>query len=758
VSTVERASAFRAPHYAPPPRRSVLVRWIPDDLPRAHLVGTIVTAAVVALCPLPFGSADNVWPLVWIIPLAAALPLFELRRVRRAHLWIVLPAIGLALATVLGVWMQTSPNASAVGPHPVWASASRLLGRPLDGAVSVDPAQSWNALARPLLLTLAFLCGFGACLDRAGARILFRAAAYAGLAYAIYGLVAHLVDPGSLLGVEKLAYVEDLTGTFVNRNTAATFFGSAMILWWARVVSELDARVPRSSAGARDWAAAILDSPPRALVLSGLGWFLVFAALMLTRSRAGVLLSLGALVATALLLLRHRLSARKGALVVVAGSLLLGAVVLELFAGAVAGRIGAQGLVDQGRLTAFASSLAIIGDFPLLGTGLGSFSDVFQAYRSGDMPTAGTWDRAHNTPLEIGVELGAPLAMAVVLLWIAGLWRLLDGSLRRRRDFVFPVSALGTGLLGSLHALVDFSPQIPGFAVMWLALLGGGIAQSVPSESDGKSAPDQTRDAAASLSSPGGAARPSRMALRATFAAVALGAAAFALQRLPAEIAADPVVSLASRIVNGLDFDPDALERYEPHIRRAEADESCGPLRAAVAAIRTYRVQQAASANDAARALENVRAGLQPPAEACLRAAGRALLVHVVHARGVSPGPGRNRFPAAPDVVQAGAERGSPDADALPDRDGGAPRREPGAARLYPRGIRASGTGRHPNGRRAHRGRRRAAPGDPGAAARPGRARPAGRHRAATRRGQRRGDDSGRSRPALKACQIRPGL
>ncbi len=173
------------------------------------------------------------------------------------------------------------------------------------------------------------------------------------------------------------------------------------------------------------------------------------------------------------------------------------------------------------------------------------------------------------------------------------------------------MSALGIGLLGSLHALVDFSPQIPGFAVMWLALLGGGIAQSIPSESGGKSAPGRTRDAAASLSSPGGAARPSRMALRATFAAVALGAAAFALQRLPAEIAADPVVSLASRIVNGLDFDPEALERYEPHIRRAEADESCGPLRAAVAAIRTYRVQQAASANDAARALENVRAGLR---------------------------------------------------------------------------------------------------------------------------------------------------
>jgi O-antigen ligase len=587
--------------------RSTLASWIPDDLPRSHLVATCVTAAVVALCPLPFGSVDAYWTLVWTIPLALALPAFSLRRLRAGHLPVVLSALGLALAAAAAVWLQTKPGLSWVEPNPLWAMAGKALGRSLPATVSLDPAQSWAAFGRPLLLMLAFLCGFSASLERSAARLLFRAIAYAGLGYAVYGLATHLLDPNSLLGTEKIAYVEDLTGTFVNRNTAATFFGSVMILWWVRTLVELDTRVPRSSASLRDWGAAVLDAPPRALVLSAFGWFLAFAALLLTRSRAGVLLSLGGLALASLVLLRHRLSARAGLVTGLAGTLLLGALVLEIFAGAVAGRIGTQGLVDQGRLSAFGSALAIIKDHALLGTGLGTFPDVFQAYRSGEINTAGTWDRAHSTPLEIAVELGAPIALAVVLLWAAGLWRLLRGALQRRRDTIIPASALGLGVLGSLHALVDFSPQVPGYGVMWLALLGGGIAQSVRSD-EGPGAPSSAPWPSRPRK---GLGRPVRILLRASFALAAIGSAAYVASRLPAEIEAGPVVSLADRMVGGLDFDRSALARYEPHIRRAEADETCGPLRAAVAVIRTYQVQQAAAANDAARALDYVRAALR---------------------------------------------------------------------------------------------------------------------------------------------------
>ena len=40
-------------------------------------------------------------------------------------------------------------------------------------------------------------------------------------------------------------------------------------------------------------------------------------------------------------------------------------------------------LVEQGRLEAYRSSLRIIADYPWFGTGLGTFTAIFPAYRSG---------------------------------------------------------------------------------------------------------------------------------------------------------------------------------------------------------------------------------------------------------------------------------------------------------------------------------------------------------------------------------------
>ncbi|MDB5510733.1 MAG: O-antigen ligase protein, partial [Enterovirga sp.] len=290
-----------------------------------------------------------------------------------------------------------------------------------------------------------------------------------------------------------------LTGTFVNRNTAATFFGTVMILWLVRLLRELDRRVPKSATGIRDFGAALLDAPPRALTIALGGTFLAFAALLLTRSRAGIILTLGCSFVAALLTLRGRVSSRAGALTGIGAGVVIAAFLVEFLGGAVAGRIGGQGLVDEGRLASYASSLAIIRDNPWLGTGLGSFRDIFPAYRSPDISTFGLWDRAHNTPLEIAVELGIPAGGAIVALWLLGLGRLLWGALTRRRDVDVPIAAFGIGLLGSLHALVDFSPQVPGFVVPWLVLLGCGLAQSVRTVGAEEPVPGRAAPAAAAV-------------------------------------------------------------------------------------------------------------------------------------------------------------------------------------------------------------------------------------------------------------------
>jgi O-antigen ligase len=87
---------------------------------------------------------------------------------------------------------------------------------------------------------------------------------------------------------------------------------------------------------------------------------------------------------------------------------------------------------------------------------------------------------AHNTYLEHLVELGVPAT-----LFYAGPLLLFGYCLRglfvRRRDQLFPLVAVGATVLVALHALVDFSLQIPAVAVTYAALLGIGVAQATPS-------------------------------------------------------------------------------------------------------------------------------------------------------------------------------------------------------------------------------------------------------------------------------------
>ena len=86
---------------------------------------------------------------------------------------------------------------------------------------------------------LAMLLGLiiGAERDRAR-RILF-VIACSGALYAIYGIVSFLIEPTMLLWRDKTAYLGSVTGTFINRNTAAAYFGSCGLIWMLLLLEEI---------------------------------------------------------------------------------------------------------------------------------------------------------------------------------------------------------------------------------------------------------------------------------------------------------------------------------------------------------------------------------------------------------------------------------------------------------------------------------------------------------------------------------------
>jgi O-antigen ligase len=157
---------------------------------------------------------------------------------------------------------------------------------------------------------------------------------------------------------------------------------------------------------------------------------------------------------------------------------LIALIFLQVLGGNVSGRFDVQGLSDEGRLETYRSTLRMIADHPWFGTGLGTFEWSFPAYRSANVSMSGVWDLAHSTPLELASDLGLPLAGLMGLAWLVVLGVLIRGVRTRRHDRIVPTGALAVAILGLAHSVIDFSLQIPGYAIVVFALVGAGLAQS----------------------------------------------------------------------------------------------------------------------------------------------------------------------------------------------------------------------------------------------------------------------------------------
>src|ERR1700691_3164730 len=207
---------------------------------------------VAALAPLPFGSNEPAAIAFWCIVLAVCLVLAPAPSFSRGRLALVALAVLVVVAYAFVLREQLSDHPWIAKPHSIWAEAQKLLGVPLQPSVSIARNQPWFELGRPLVCMLAIACGFLVGTDRVSARRLLKVIAWSGAVYAAYGILTFLVDPTHILGRDKSAYLQSVTSTFINANTAGAYFGSCAVVWslllWERVRLEM----PR---GQLDWRA-----------------------------------------------------------------------------------------------------------------------------------------------------------------------------------------------------------------------------------------------------------------------------------------------------------------------------------------------------------------------------------------------------------------------------------------------------------------------------------------------------------------------
>lgn len=457
---------------------------------RASEAAATILSLVVALAPFPFGSTDGITICVWSVLLSIALFLSAWSEAGRSQMVFLGCMASLAALWGLVVFEQLSLRPwFGAAPDGAWQEVSSLLNTHIPGTLSIAKDLPLFAVGAQIVVFLTLASSYLLGHDRVLAERLVRIFAWSGLAYALFGIASLAVDPNRILWRAKEAYQGVLTSTFVNRNTAAAYFGCCAIVWLSFLIRSLRPKLNEEGRfGLRQMLVVLLGRPPRRSLVALSALFVVFAAMLMTSSRAGSLLSIMALMAFLLTEFRESLSSPKA----LAGGLLLAVVVgvllIEVLGTGVSSRIGTQGLADGGRWQTYQSTVRMIADHPWLGTGLGTYAWIYPSYRSPDISGWGTWDRAHNTLLELAAELGVPFACLIALGWVAILSRLFAGLGRSARPGSnLSRTAFFVALVAVCHSLVDFSLQIPGFAICAVTIVGLGLAAAEVHEDPSKS-------------------------------------------------------------------------------------------------------------------------------------------------------------------------------------------------------------------------------------------------------------------------------
>jgi O-antigen ligase len=429
------------------------------------------TIIVLVLAPLFFGSVDLFWIAAWTILLSIGVLSGVAVPMSTGQRYIFYSFLALCGVYALVAIIQIIPNSIVQLNDPSWTHANELLNLDVSPRISSRTEVSSVAAGHFLLFVTSFISGFSIGTSRRDSDKLIWFAQYSILFYAVYGLVALVFTPNMVLWAPKVAYRGSLTATFINHNTAATFVGAGAILWFCFAFSSLQSfrfssiRLLLLTHSNEQLAFKVITRSAGALVC--------FFALLLTGSRGGLICScLGLLVAIVFMAANRRkprlwhISVSAGVALVIIAALLFRI-----------GRIGSQGLFDDGRWSVYGYCLDAIRQRPLLGAGLGTFEDLFPSLRPDDFYSGGVWDYAHSTILEIAVEMGIPVAAIVVIAALASLFILARATLkstgRSRRSLA---AITGIGVLSYLHSLIDFSLQIPGYLIVFGILIGNGLA------------------------------------------------------------------------------------------------------------------------------------------------------------------------------------------------------------------------------------------------------------------------------------------
>jgi len=431
--------------------------------------------AALVWAPLPFASNRPWGAGLLAVAVCAALSLWLILFLRgkvllNSRAWRY-AAVPMALLLLVQLWValqlvplppslleMLSPRAALLQPGGGWQS------------LSLDPSYSRDYLLKGVTYSTAFFLTLATVTSVERLRLLLVVLVFSGTFQAAYGSL--MVLSGLELGffVEKYAGHGVATGTFINRNHLAGYLIMCLAAGTGLLLSQLSQQEKRGwRTRVRHWLRLLLSSRFRLRIYLAV----MVIALVLTRSRAGNIAFFVALaLAGGVALYTGRRFSRR-----VLGFLLSLFLVDMLILGQwfgldrVVERLSDNPVATEERVFSSRYTLDYVADFPLTGSGGGSFYGVFPNYQQDALQ--GFHVHAHNDYLQFAAELGLP-ALAVLLALVALAFYSALRAQRERRHSLLKGAAFASTMSicwGAAHAAVDFNFQIPANALTFVVML-----------------------------------------------------------------------------------------------------------------------------------------------------------------------------------------------------------------------------------------------------------------------------------------------
>jgi len=287
----------------------------------------------------------------------------------------------------------------------------------------------------------------------------------------LYGIFEFLTGHRHVLNLDYSRVIEHVTGTFANRNCFAGYLLMAIPLSIGFFFSREADRYGRP----RDWRHRLSSLDGKTLLI-GFGLILMILGLLLSQSRAGIV---SLLISFSLIILFFRGPYRAGRIskipVLIFGLAVLWAAWVGLDA-AISRFFSASEAFHTVRWPLWVGAFRILRDFPVFGSGLGTFTEVYSMYRT--IHIVGFDIQAENDFLQLASEVGLIGAALLLVLLLFLFYRTVSGI--RSLSHGQPQRYIGIGgLVGILalmvHSIVQKNLQLPAnaflYTITWAMLL-----------------------------------------------------------------------------------------------------------------------------------------------------------------------------------------------------------------------------------------------------------------------------------------------